>query len=120
MIEDVEDLSSQLNPQLLSDVSVFEDREVDVVITRPTQRVSTKRTKMPRAGNTRTRTAVAGRIKRAGTLNAERLMNLIRRAGACIWIADDIRSREKLARVVVIIEQRQVKRIAGADRHDRV
>ena len=59
MIEDVEDLRSQLNPKLLIDLSVFEDREVDVVITRSTQRVSTKRAEVPRPGNTRSRATVA-------------------------------------------------------------
>src|SRR6185503_792342 len=57
VVEDVEDLGSQLQPQLLRDVSVFEDRKVDVVITGTTQSVATQRSEMPCAGNTRTSTA---------------------------------------------------------------
>ena len=120
MIEDVEDLGSQLNFQLLSDVRVFEDREVDVVITRATQGIATKRTKMPGAGNARTGAAIARRIKCAGNFEGRQVDELIRRACACIRITDDIGSREKLARVVVIVKQRQVKRIAGANGDDRV
>src|ERR1044072_9631238 len=120
MVEDVEDFSPTLNPQLLSDVSILEDREVDIVITRPTQRVSTKRSEVPRAGNTRSRTAITGGIKRAGHFERREIDEIVRRTRASIRITDEIRSREKLARVVVIVKQREVKRIARANRHHRV
>src|SRR6185503_12704661 len=114
MIEDVEDLGSQLNFQLLSDVRVFEDREVDVVITRTAQGIATKRTEMPGAGNARTGAAVARGIKRARHFEGRQVDKPIRRACARIRITDEIGSREKLAGVVVVVKQRQVKRIAGA------
>ena len=65
MVEDVEDFRAQLKPQLLRDVSVFEDREVDVVITRTTQSIATERTKVPGAGNAGTSTAITRGIERA-------------------------------------------------------
>src|SRR6185369_5930161 len=120
MIEDVEDLGSELNTQLLCNVRVFEDREIDVGITWPTQCVSTQRTEMPRAGNTRPGTSIAGRIKRAWHFERRQINEVVRRARSGVRITDEIGPREKLARVVVIIKQRQVKRIASANRHDRV
>src|SRR6185369_3796763 len=120
MIEDVEDFSSQLYAQVLRDVSVFEDREVDVVITRTAQSVAAKRAEVPRAGNARPGTPITGGIKRAGHLESREVDESIRLARARVRIADQIGSREKLARVVVIVKQRQVKRIAAAHRHDCV
>src|SRR5690349_4278201 len=40
MVEDVEDFGAQLQPQFLRQLGVLEDREVDVVITRTTQRIA--------------------------------------------------------------------------------
>src|SRR5690349_19000776 len=120
MVEDVEDFRAQLHPQLLGKLRVLEDREVDIVITRTTQSVTTERTKVPGAGNTRSGTAIARRVERTRHLESAEVDELIRRVRARVRIADQIRPREKLSRVVVIVKQRQVKRIAAADRHDRV
>ena len=98
----------------------FEDREVDVVITRSTQCVATKRAKVPGAGNAGTGTAVARRIERAWNFECRQVDEAVRRASAGVRIADEIGSWEKLAGVVVIVKQCQVKRIAAADRYDRV
>src|SRR5215813_1029565 len=51
MIEEIEDFGAQLYPKLLSDVSIFENGEVNVAITRSPQGVPTERTKMPGSGN---------------------------------------------------------------------
>ena len=120
MIEDVEDFGAQLQAQFFRDVSVFEDREVDVVITGTTQRVTAERAKVPGAGNARSSTAVAGRIKCARHFECREVDETIRRACAGVRIADEIGSREKLAGVVVVIEQRQMKRIPAPHRHNRI
>src|SRR6185369_14752510 len=101
MVEDVEDLSPQLNPQLLIDLRILEDREVDIVITRPTQRVSTKRAKVPRPGNTRSSATDSGRIERTRHFERGEIDELVGGACACIRIAHYIGSREKLTCVVV-------------------
>ena len=75
---------------------------------------------MPGAGNARSSTAVARRIKRARHFECRQVDESVRRARACVRIADEIRSRKKLAGVVVIVKQRQVKRIATANGNDRV
>ena len=104
MIEDVEDFRSELKPEFLSNVSVFEDRKVKIAITWSAQRVSTKRSEMPRARNTRSSTAVTRWIQRARHLEGRQIDEPVRRARACIRITDEIGSREKLTRVVVIIK----------------
>ena len=75
---------------------------------------------MPGAGNAKRGAAIASRIKRAGHLEGRQIDESVRRAGIRIRIADEIRSREKLAGIVVIVKQRQVKRIATANGNDRV
>src|SRR5689334_7277305 len=120
MVEDIEDLRSQLYSQLLRELRVLEDREVDVVISRTTQRVSTERTEVPGAGNTRSSTPIAGRIERARHFESTEVDELIGRVRARVRISDQIGPREQLAGVVVIVKQRQVKRITAADRHDRI
>src|SRR5437868_10546534 len=104
MIEDVEDFRAQLKSQFLGDVSVFEDRNVDVAITWSAQRVSTKRSEMPRARNTRSSTAVTRWIQRARHLEGRQIDEPVRRTRARIRITDEIGSREKLTGVVVIIK----------------
>src|SRR5690348_5342161 len=120
MVENVEDLSAELKAQFLREFRVFEDREVDVVITGPAQGVATERSEMPRSGNARSGTAVTRRIERARHLESSKVDELVRRVCAGVRITDEIGSRKKLPRVVVIIKQRQVERISAADRHNRV
>ena len=120
VIEDVEDFSSQLQPQFLSQLSVLEDRKIDVVITRTTQGVAAKRTEVPGAGNTGSRTAVAAGIECAGHFECGQVDEAVRRARSGIRIADEIGSREKLTGVVVVVKQRQVKRITATHRYDRI
>ena len=47
VVENVEDLGAQLNLHMFGDGRVFEDREVDVSVTRAAQSVATERTKVP-------------------------------------------------------------------------
>ena len=50
-------------------------------------------------------------VKRAWHLERREIDELVRRACPGIRIPNDIGSREKLTRIVVVIKQRQVKRI---------
>src|ERR1043165_3560610 len=98
MVEDVEDLRAQLHAQVLSELRVFEDREVDVLITRPTQRVAAKRTEVPSSRNAGCGAAIAARIERTGNFESGKVDELIGRVRTGVRIADEIRPREKLDR----------------------
>src|SRR5215813_696021 len=75
---------------------------------------------MPGSRNAGSRAAVSGRIKRARHLEGRQIDEPVRSVRPCVGVANNVRPRKELAGVVVIIEQRQMKRIATPQRDNCV
>src|SRR5205085_3239513 len=105
MIEEIENLCAQLEFDALVQRRRLKDREIEVAITRPNQRVAAQTPEVHRARQTRGGAAIARRVECAGHFEGGEIQETIWPARTGEGIADQIGAREEFARAVVVVEQ---------------
>src|ERR1041384_6527645 len=120
MIYHVEHFGSELKLQLLAEGRCFEQRQVQIRVTRTDQRIAAEAPEVLRSGQAGSCAAVARRVQSAGYFEGRQVQEIVRCVSARIRVSHDVRAREEFACAVVVVKQIDVKRAPRAQCEDPI